>query len=221
MSDFKVTELELTVVFGSQLNEDFVRDSLQVLNTYRLDFGLSKRIDMVRFFAQCYHEMGFIHTSKGRVPRLEENLNFSDKTLFRLSRYWRTHKDELAEVRKLGLQEQKRIIIDRWYMDGYDWIGHGCLMVTGKKNTIECLELIEKVTKEPLLTCDNAPIDGIFERYDIFWLLGMAYWRLMGGYTCTKTLDCTNMINRGLPKREKEVRTRTANRLNRKLWINM
>jgi len=218
MSDFTITEQELTTVFGDGLDQQFVNDTVIVLNEYRLYFGVSKRIDIVRFFAQCYHETSFYQTHTGMKPRLEENLNFSDETLFRLSRYWRTHREELAEVRKMGVLEQRKAIINRWYKDGYDWIGHGCLMVTGKENTIKCLEMIELAIKEPLLTCDESPKDGVFERYDIFWLLGLAYWRLMGGYTCNKTMDCTNKINRGLPMREKKARVRTANRLNHKLF---
>ena len=219
MAKYDVTELELTQVFGRGLSPAFVEQSILTINRYRLFFGLSKRIDMVRFFAQVKHEAQFIKGKDGRIPRLEENLNFSDGTLFRLSKYWREHKEELKKVRKFGKQEQKEAIINKWYKDGYEWVGHGCLMVTGKINTIRGLELIEKVTNERLLTDDKRPKKGIFERFDIWWLLGMAYWRLNHMYACSSSLECVNKVNNGIPMQDKIDRVRTAVRLNRKLWI--
>ena len=216
---YDLTEEILEQVFGAGLNKTFIEESILSVNTYRLYFGLSKRIDMVRFLAQVKHEAIFIDTKEGRVPMLEENLNFSDKTLFKLSKYWREHKKELKEVRKLGKEEQKRVIVDKWYKDGYDWVGHGCLMVTGKENTIKCLELIERVTQEKLLTDDKRPKQGIFERFDVWWLLGMAYWRINHLYACYGSMECVNRINSGLPLKDKRERVKTAVELNRTLWV--
>jgi len=221
MNKYDLTEDILVEVFGKGLNKDFIEESILVVNTYRLFFGLSKRIDMIRFLAQVKHEAIFVDTKEGRVPMLEENLNFSDKRLFELSSYWRKHKKELKKVRKLGIEEQKRAIVDKWYKDGYDWVGHGCLMVTGKENTIKCLKLIEQVTQEKLLTDDKRPKQGIFKRFDIWWLLGMAYWRINHLYACNGSLECTNRINNGLPTKDKHERVRTAVKLNSTLFINV
>ncbi len=216
---YDLTKEILEQVFGEGLNEAFMEESILTVNAYRLNLGLSKRIDMIRFLAQVKHEAIFVDTKEGRIPMLEENLNFSDKTLFKLSSYWREHKKELKEVRKLGAEEQKKIIVDKWYKDGYDWIGHGCLMVTGKENTIKCLELIERITKEKLLTEDKRPKQGIFKRFDIWWLLGIAYWRINHMYACRGSLECVNKINNGLPLKDKHERVKTAIELNRKLWV--
>ena len=218
MNNYDLTEEILREVFGDGLSKAFIEESILTVNAYRLYLGLSKRIDMIRFLAQVKHEAIFIDTKEGRVPLLEEDLNFSDKRLFELSSYWRKHKKELKEVRKLEPEEQKRVIVDKWYKDGYDYIGHGCLMVTGKENTIKALELIERVTNESLLTDDKRPKKGIFERFGMWWLLGMAYWRINHLYACRGSLECTNRINSGLPLKDKHERVRTAVKLNRMLW---
>lgn len=228
MTKYEVTPEILEQVWGKGLNKAFIDQTCLTINTYRLNFGLSKRIDLVRFFAQCYHEIQFIKGKDGRIPRMQENLNFSDKVLVRLSKYWRENKKELKEVRKLGKQEAQRVIMNKWYNgrmgnrvgtdDGYTYVGHGALMITGRDNHQRVLQAIEQYAGVKVLTDDGEPIHGVFERFDVFWLMGMAYWRLMGGYTCNSTLECTNKVNRGLPAKEKQERTQTAVRLNRTLW---
>lgn len=212
----KIAYNDIEIVFGINLEEQFLKVTVDTLNKYASDFNIDRRIDMVGFLTQCKHEIQFIGTFN-KKPRLEENLNFKDKTLLLLSYFWRTHQPLLKKVRRIPKKEQFRIIMNRWYNgrmgnrvglnDGRTYVGHGSIMVTGRDNTLECLR------QKTDIVCLNAigePLDGIFERYDIFWLLGLAYWNLNKMFLCRNTNDCTKKVNRGLPQEFWDMRLATA-----------
>ena len=210
---------DIEMVFGNDIDKAFEEITILTLNQFAKKFNMGRRIDIIRFLSQCKHEIQFVTKDCKKIPRLEENLNFKDKTLILLSSFWRTHQKKLEEVRKLPKKEQFKIIMNGWYNgrmgnridtdDGRIYVGHGCLMVTGRTTTLKCLRHIEKVTGIECLNGDT-PIDGIFQRYDIFWLLGMAYWDLNKMYECSNTKECTNIVNRGLPQDIKTMRLQTA-----------
>ena len=228
MEQLQLSDFEL--LFGKNLNVDFASISLSTLNKYAKKFKINRRINMIRFMAQCKHEIQFLNTPYGRVPRLEENLNFRDEILILLSAYWRNHQKKLQEVRKLPKKEQIKIIMNRWYNravsgnrigsnDGRLYVGHGALMVTGRYNTIKCLKHIENVTGIKCLDEHSEPLNGVFKRYDIFWLLGMAFWDLNRMLGCSGTDDCTDIVNGGLPEKFKEERLATAIRLDNSSFL--
>jgi len=208
----RLTEDDVKFIFQRNLHQDFIRATIECFDKYAESFNINRNIDFVRFMAQAVSEIQFVKLNNKRYPRTSENLNFSDEVLFHFSRYWREHKEELKEVRKLPKLQQQAIIINKWYPDGVDFIGHGAFMVTGRDNTIKCLKHIEDKTS---IQCfRNNDIDWyLFQRLDIFWLLGFAYWDIHKMYECKNTNECTNIINRGLPKKYKKKRVKIALRL--------
>jgi len=215
-----LTKESVRAVFGLNLHEDFINSTIYVFDKYAKLFKITRKIDFVRFMAQAKSEIQFITKEWKRYPRTEENLNFSDSTLFKLSRYWRSNKEELKEVRELSKKKQTTIIMNKWYNgrngnragsnDGRLFVGHGAYMVTGRGNTIKCLKLIEERTD---IKCfdKNGEVDfHLFQRLDIFWLLGFAYWELNKMYECKNSFECTNIVNSGLPDDDKRKRVKIA-----------
>jgi predicted chitinase len=207
----KIEKEDLKYIFGKNIESRFVLASSIALNRYAYQFGITEDIHMVRFLSQVFHEAMFING----MPRLTENLNFSKKTVLRLSSYWRRHRcylDELYLSKDKAFR--KREVISLWYAkvfgsskeDAFKYIGRGSLMVTGKNNHQDAEALIYGVIgKEP----------NEIDSYVYWWLLGMAYWKLNKMYQCNTTHCCTNKVNSGLPDKEKSERLNTSIRLKR------
>jgi len=222
-----ITKKILNKVFGYNLHPLFIVSAEETFLNYAQDFNIKRDIDYIRFLAQAKHEIQFILKDWKRYPRLEENLNFSDRTLYRYSSYWRANKEELKELRKQPLSEQYRVIFNKWYNgrmgnrvdtnDGRTFVGHGSLMITGRANTIKCLKHIEEKTNIVCFDVDGKVNHSLFQRLDIFWLLGFAYWNLNGLHKCRGTDCVTNKVNKGLPKKDKDRRLKTAIYLKKEL----
>ena len=222
----------LTQVFNrGNLDKEFTSALINTIEKYGNTFKINTSIRLIRFLAQVVAE---IYIDKHGKPVTRESLNYTPSRLITFSSYFRKRpKLAFKYGRTFRHKANQKAIANIWYSDenrnkylklgntepndGWLYRGAGVLQTTGKYNLEHDINTINELTDIKLHDNRGKLIDGVLDRYDVFILLGMAYWYNHKCYLCKNTLCVTNIINRGLKNKYKIARTKIAVRIKRLL----
>ena len=209
--------------FRQQASHIFITELKYVLEYEGPKYGLTHAIYYVRFLAQARHEVKFMPNGE---PMRRESMYYKYKTLIKISKYFRNHKNHAKRLTSsINFLESRKEIANYMYAgkignrkdpllgDGWKYRGAGILQITGKNNFDLARQEILKISGWDIFDDEGK----IKKDYKTFILLGLAYWHINRLYECNNTLCVTNKINPGLPNYMKKERTQTAIYL-KKLW---
>jgi len=217
----KLTIPQIKKIFKRQdLDEYFCTELSELLDMFSETFKLNTKQRRDFFLTQVVAETGVL---KDGTVRVRENLNYSEKTLKKLSRYFRNN-PQLAKKygRNKFHRANKKMIANIWYADknrskrlrlgnikkGDGWLyrGAGIFQTTGRENMTKDLKHIEKMTGITLFDENGNVFNGALSTYTVSILLGMAHWHRKNMWKMDSINEVTNAINLGLPKKKKIVR---------------
>ena len=166
------------ILFPATKNVDEV---VEVIEKYRMKFGLNTDLRLAHFLAQVREEVG------PEFKVLRENLNYSEKAVLKMwpKRFTKKQADEYARDEDTPVANQEAIAnlayghrlgngapdsdgdgdMDK-DDDGYKYRGAGCLQITGKSN-------FEEVQKRCVRYAGREFDPDTLEGFIVF---GMAYW---------------------------------------------
>ena len=181
----------IKILFPATKNIDEV---VEVIERYRMKFGLNTNLRLAHFLAQVREEVG----SEFRVIR--ENLNYTETAVLKMwpkrftkedaERYARDEDTPVADqvaianiayANKLGngvADSNGNGKLDK-YDDGWKYRGAGCLQITGKSNFNEVQKRCVKYAGKEV---DPDTLEG-------FILFGMAFWMWKDLYRDADTGD--------------------------------